>query len=81
MESKLTGKYFHSFKDGKVNWQGQVLDEVVPGTYGIQLFEWLSGHDSDELLIPVKQMVDESWVFYKTDEEMRDTFNIKYART
>ena len=70
----IVGQYFFSYpgetpgKKGKRHWQGQVMAEQVPGVFLCQLFEWLSGFESDTVLIRIERMVDESWDFYESHE-------------
>ena len=69
-KDSLVGKFFHSFVDGKVSWQGIVNAEPAPGFFLIQLFEWLCGHPSDQEIIPIDQMV--GWRFYDDVEDWRE---------
>jgi hypothetical protein len=74
----LVGRWFHSWKDGKIQWQGQVVGEVAPQLYRVTTYEWFLGIDTTEHLIPLQRMVDEHWTFYNTDEEMRDYYQYRY---
>ena len=75
---KLKKKWFHSFEDGKVQYQGQTLD-YDPNSQMclIQFYEWVVGAPSNEKLISIHDMKD--WIFYDTDEEMRDAYTHKIA--
>jgi hypothetical protein len=66
----LIGKFFHSFIDGKLSWQGVVKAEPVAGYFLVQLYEWLCGHPTDQELVPVAQMV--GWRFYDDADDWRD---------
>jgi hypothetical protein len=70
----LVGKFFHTFVDGKLSWQGVVTAEPAPGYFLVRLFEWLCGHPSDEELVPIAQMV--GWKFYDSAEDWRDAATI-----
>jgi len=65
--SPLVGKYFHSVKDRKVEWQGRIEAEIVEGFFLAQLFSWLDGRLTDEITIQIKDML--GWKFYSHEEE------------
>jgi hypothetical protein len=71
----IIGKYFHSFPQGKLTWQGQVLNQLAPGKYLVQLYEWFLGGLSDELIVSIDRMVDEKWNFYSHVDDWRDEAN------
>jgi hypothetical protein len=71
----LTGFWFHSLKDGKVNWQGQVVHQVSDGVYVAQLFEWLAGGKSNCVI--VRQCDMEGWMFYQSGDDM--CFSLDYG--
>ena len=70
----MKGKWFHTpMKDdeGEINgvgWQGNILAEPSPGVYLVQLFSWLSGAPTDQVLVPFEDMRD--WVFYDSNDDM-----------
>jgi hypothetical protein len=69
-ELNLKGKWFHSFKDGGLCWQGQILSHNTRNDLClVQLYEWVLGDSSVQRLVPLTDMV--GWQFYDTDEEMR----------
>jgi hypothetical protein len=71
---KLIGKYFHSANENnKVEWQGVVIGEPLPGWYLVQLFEWKSGELSVQRLVPIEKMI--GWLFYPDARAM--TFGSK----
>jgi hypothetical protein len=65
----LVGKYFHSVKEDRetIQWQGQITHRVGEN-YLLQLFEWLTGCDSNQLLFPAAEMT--HWSIYDSAEEM-----------
>lgn len=73
----LEGKFFHSFKDGKVVWQGYVIAEAKDGYFLVQLFEWVMGEPSCQKLVRVDTML--GWDFYDTAQEMNDAWQRKWA--
>jgi hypothetical protein len=74
-KSGLVGKWFHSFKTIKdrdqreIDWQGQVLSRHPGNMYLVQLYEWISGSATDQLLVNFEDM--KFWIFYNDDEQMR----------
>lgn len=66
----LVGKFFHTFIDGKISWQGVVTAEPAPGYFLVQLFDWFFGKPGDIEIIPISQMV--GWTFYNDAEDWRE---------
>lgn len=68
--SALVGHYFHSIgrDDGKVEWQGVVIENPEPGWYLVQLFGWLMGDPNVQRLVHIESM--EHWLFYENAEAM-----------
>lgn len=66
--SNLVGKWFHSMRDGRINWQGKVLADVSDGMVLIQLFSFLDGEPTQQQIQPIAGMSD--WLFYDTNEDM-----------
>ena len=64
----IAGKWFHSFKDGYVYWQGQVLSAQPADHFLVQLYEWLGGSPNKQVIVPFLDMV--GWVFYDSSEQM-----------
>ena len=69
----LVGLWFHSRKDGKIEWQGHVARDLENGNYVVQLFEWGMGTPTVQKVIPFDQM--KEWDFYPTDRAMRYAWN------
>jgi len=73
----IVGKWFHSFDNGKLIYQGQVLDyDVYSQLCLVQLYDWMVGAPHGQKLFSINDM--KEWVFYNTDEEMRDFYEIYY---
>ncbi len=70
----LVGKFFHSLEADRrtIKWQGQILDEVAPGILLVQLYEYLMGQPSNQVMVPISDMA--YWPIYETDDEMREAF-------
>jgi hypothetical protein len=66
----LVGKFFHSWKDGAIHWQGHILGSPAQGVYLVQLFEWLMGEPSSQHLVRLEDMC--GWTFYSTCEHMNE---------
>ena len=79
-QQPLVGKYFHSIenKDGHniVQWQGQVMQQINPEVYLVELFEWLTGSSSFSKLVPLAEML--HWQFYDDAEQMKDWYEHSY---
>jgi len=74
---KLVGKYFHSANEAnQIEWQGVVIGEPDPGWYLVQLFEWASGDQSVQRLVPIEKMI--GWLFYPDARAM--TFGSKRSQ-
>ncbi len=70
MWSILVGKFF--LGDDKRQWQGVIEGEAAPGLFLVRTFSWITGGNSDQRLIDVKDMLD--WVFFDDDEAMRNGY-------
>ncbi|MDF0673749.1 MAG: GIY-YIG nuclease family protein [Nitrospira sp.] len=71
-DKSLVGKFFHSFKDGKICWQGYIVADQADGYYLVQLFEWVLGDPSVQKVIHLGQMAD--WDFYGSTDEMYEAY-------
>jgi hypothetical protein len=77
----LAGKFFLSVKSADreiIEWQGQIKEQVSPGLYLLQLYEWLSGRPSDQVIVPVAEMV--GWRFYDCAEDMQYAYRLYDGR-
>lgn len=70
----LVGKFFHTYRDGVLGRQGEVLSCVAPGLYLVQTFEWLLGTPNEEQLEPVTNMV--GWKFYECREDWQRAYEM-----
>ena len=59
----LKGKFFHSFEEGRVAWQGCILGSPSPGYYLVQLFSWLDGRPTNQQIVPLRE--DDRLVFLR----------------
>ena len=67
-KGSLVGKFFHTFEDGKLSHQGQILSAEADDYFLIQYFSWIDGGTTNQELIPFSDMP--NWRFYGTDEAM-----------
>lgn len=75
----LIGLWFHSVgSDGVVCWQGQIIARPEPGVYLVQLYEWFTGSESVQQLVPFADMKD--WLFYSDSEGMKLSWECGTAR-
>ena len=65
--STLIGRYFHTVKNGNIDYQGKILAEHAPGEYDVQLFGWLMGEPTSRKIVEIESM--DEWRFYETREE------------
>lgn len=72
MKNSPVGKWFHSYKDGMIHWQGEVLSEPIPGRYVVETYSWLTGAPWSQQTVSVADMAD--WSFYETDEDMNEAY-------
>ena len=77
-DKSLEGKFFHSFKDGEISWQGYVVAEQSDGYYLVQLFEWVLGEPSTQKVVHIGSMAD--WEFYSSSDEMNDAYERRTGR-
>jgi hypothetical protein len=72
----LVGSFF--LADNERQWQGCVVAEPSPGIYLVELFSWLMGESSDQMLVRIGDMLD--WQFYDTADWMRGQYkdSVKY---
>jgi hypothetical protein len=66
----LVGKWFHSFKDEKICWQGQVISQIDETHYLVQLYDWIVGEPTNKRVVSIELVY--GWQFHDTDQEMRD---------
>lgn len=68
-EDRTVGLWFHSVKNGEVEWQGQVVGLAGNSGYEVQLYDWLMGAPSVTKLVTFEEI--QGWRFYPTDDLMR----------
>jgi hypothetical protein len=72
----IVGKFFHSYDGEVLHWQGQILSKQHGEHYLVQLYEWLAGSPTDQVLVPFKDMT--TWKFYDCTEDMNLAYD-KYS--
>jgi hypothetical protein len=65
----IVGLWFHSIKDGSIEWQGRIVKSVENDCYIIQLYSWIDGYPTDQKMVLFSDM--QNWNFYRTDKDMR----------
>jgi hypothetical protein len=58
------------FSEKDLGWQGQVLAEISPGLFLIQLYGWWDGAPQCKKVVSVADFVND-WQFFETDYCMR----------
>ena len=69
----LEGKFFHTFIDKQIEWQGYIISEPKNDFFLVQLFDWILGEPSNQKLVNINDML--SWNFYDSVEEMNDNYD------
>ena len=80
----LVGRAFHSYSpDGDTRWQGVVEADLGDGYLLLQLFEWMMGGNSQQVIVHISDMthrasdgfsIKSRFAFYKTPEHMNDFY-------
>jgi hypothetical protein len=65
----FVGRFFFSFKNDELQWQGQIISKVSEGIFLVCLHEWTTGQSSSQVLFSVPDMM--GWKFYDTAEDWR----------
>jgi hypothetical protein len=69
----FVGKFFFSFTNDELQWQGQIISKVSEGVFLVQLHEWTTGESSDQVLFSVLDMM--GWKFYDTADDWRSALD------
>jgi len=69
----FVGKFFCSFVNDELQWQGQIISNVSEGVFLVQLHEWTTGEPSDQILFSVPDMM--GWKFYDTADDRRSALD------
>lgn len=65
----FVGRFFFSFKNDELQWQGQIASKVSEGVFLVRLHEWTTGESSSQVLFSVADMM--GWKFYDSAEAWR----------
>jgi hypothetical protein len=68
----LVGRWFHTFDDRVLKEQGQVIAQVEPGVYLVEIYEWMAGTPVFERLVTVTEML--GWWFYDSNAWMLNSY-------
>lgn len=78
-DRSMEGKFFHTVKNGELEWQGYVVAQQGDGYFLVQLFEWVMGEPSTQKVVHLGAMAD--WEFYNSAEEMNDAYERRTGRS
>lgn len=67
LQDPLVGKFFHTYPDGVLEHQGEILARLDDGTYLVQLYEFLMGTASEQYIERLANMA--GWKFYDSLED------------
>ena len=65
----FVGRFFFSFKNDELQWQGQIASKVNEGVFLVRLHGWTTGESSSQVLFSVADMM--GWKFYDSAEGWR----------
>lgn len=69
----LIGLFVHTFKDGRVCYQGQIIS--THGEFAlVQLFEWLAGEPSIVKAIPICHILSSDAILYTNADQMNANY-------
>lgn len=68
----IVGMFFHSYDNGQIKWQGQVIKKLNNSRFIVQLYSWVGGHATTQKVISLSDVKD--WSFYNSDKEMRHAY-------
>ena len=77
MQNILKGKFGHRYEDNAITWQGRILGQVQDTRYLVQLYSWIDGDETDQVLVPIEQL--DNWKFYDTEEDWKRAYD-KYRQ-
>jgi hypothetical protein len=73
----LVGKWFRTIKEGKVSWQGEIIEKVDDFFYIVQLYSLINNCFTHKILVNIEDMTTHNphnkssyWHFYDTKNEM-----------
>jgi hypothetical protein len=79
--SPLAGRGMHWLdEEGKVQWQGKVVGDLGGGNYLIQLFGWIAGEPTQQIIVNISELAVTTRstkgraVFYNSTEEMNEYY-------
>ena len=64
----LVSRFFHMEADSR-GWQGRVLENLGSERFLVQLYSWLDGTPSDQVIVSLEDML--GWTFYDDAEDWR----------
>jgi hypothetical protein len=70
-------EYFHTFKGGRINYQGHVVSRNDTHVK-VQLYSWLTGYKTDRLTFPLAEVA--KWKFYPNHAEWLAAAEIDQAK-
>lgn len=70
----LVGKWFHSFRDDEVSYQGQFVDHIQGEFYIVRLHSWVDGESTGMYLVQLNSLTMEPLKLFDTAAEMRESY-------
>ena len=80
--STLKDKWFHTFnEEGYVQYQGQIIELVNQEIAMVQLYEWAVGAPRYRKAVWVRDIVDNGWALYASDEALRESYELGFVKS
>lgn len=77
----FVGKFFHRLaEDGSAERQGRILGQPASDIFFVLYFEWLTGSPNTVELVKLSQFLSGKYVFYSSDEVMREAYEYLLPR-
>jgi hypothetical protein len=75
----LVGKHFHTIKEGKVQYQGRILEQLSEGLFLVVLYEFGFGQENGQYVFNVESFIwdgssNSGVVFYDSAKEMKEAW-------
>lgn len=68
----LVGKYLHTYADGVLHYQGEVLAALTDTTVLVQLFSFITGHETDQVVMGLDELKEAK--FYRSADDMNAAY-------
>lgn len=74
----LVGKYMHTYAGGALHYQGEVLAAPTEATILVQLFSFITGYETDQVIMGLGELAEAK--FYQSADDMNAAYRDYSAR-